>query len=65
MTIDATFWVAISFLIFFIGLIYLKVPQKVNNSLDEKIKQIHDEIGRNREESNKNDNFNLILYLMR
>ena len=40
MTIDATFWVAISFLIFFGGLIYLKVPQKLNNSLDTQIKQM-------------------------
>ena len=30
MTIDATFWVAIAFFIFFGGLIYLKVPQKIN-----------------------------------
>ena len=40
MTIDATFWVAISFLIF-IGLIfYLKVPQKIDQSLNENIKKI-------------------------
>ena len=39
MTIDATFWVAVSFFIFFGGLIYLKVPQKINNSL---INQIND-----------------------
>ena len=30
MTIDATFWVAISFIIFCVGLIYLKVPKKIN-----------------------------------
>ena len=30
MTIDATFWVAVSFVLFFGGLIYLKVPQKIN-----------------------------------
>ena len=30
MAIDATFWVAVSFIIFFGGLIYLKVPQKIN-----------------------------------
>ena len=30
MTIDATFWVAISFIIFIIGvLVYFQVPQKV------------------------------------
>ena len=40
MTIDATFWVAISFLIF-VGLIfYLKVPLKVDQSLNESIKKI-------------------------
>ena len=33
MSIDATFWVAIAFFIFFGGLIYLKVPQKINTSL--------------------------------
>ena len=37
MTIDATFWVAISFIIFIGVLIYLKVPQKINESLDNKI----------------------------
>ena len=30
MIIDATFWVAVSFFIFFGILIYLKVPQKIN-----------------------------------
>jgi len=40
MIIDATFWVAISFLIFLGGLIYLKVPQKINNSLLVQINQI-------------------------
>jgi len=44
MTINATFWVAISFFIFLGGLIYLKVPQKVNNSLVDKIKEIKKEI---------------------
>ena len=33
MIIDATFWVAVSFFIFFGVLIYLKVPQKINNAL--------------------------------
>jgi len=33
MAIDATFWVAISFIIFFGGLIYLKKPQKKKNNL--------------------------------
>ena len=35
MVIDSTFWVAISFIIFFGGLIYLKIPQKVNNILNK------------------------------
>ena len=44
MTIDATFWVAISFFIFVGGLIYLKVPQKVNNSLINQINEISREL---------------------
>tara|TARA_B100000214_G_scaffold297345_1_gene227262 strand:- start:583 stop:1080 length:498 start_codon:yes stop_codon:yes gene_type:complete len=44
MNIDATFWVAVSFLIF-VGLIfYLKVPQKIGRSMDESIKKIKEEI---------------------
>ena len=35
MTFDATFWVAISFLIFFGALIYLKIPQKVTELLEK------------------------------
>jgi F-type H+-transporting ATPase subunit b len=44
MTIDATFWVAISFIIFFGGLIYLKVPQKINEILNKLISDIKNEI---------------------
>jgi len=44
MTIDATFWVAVSFFIFFGCLIYLKVPQKINNSLTYQINEIKKEI---------------------
>ena len=44
MTIDATFWIAISFFIFFAILIYLKVPQKINNSLIDKINEIQKEL---------------------
>ena len=44
MTINATFWVAVSFFIFFGGLIYLKVPQKVNVSLVNKINEIKKEL---------------------
>ena len=44
MIIDATFWVSISFFIFCIALIYLKVPQKINSSLKSKIDEIKKEI---------------------
>ena len=44
MTIDATFWVAISFFIFLGGLIYLKVPQKINEILSKLILDIKNEI---------------------
>ena len=44
MTIDSTFWVAVSFIIFFGGLIYLKVPQKINEILNKLIKDIKSEI---------------------
>ena len=42
--IDATFWVAISFLLF-VGFTFLfKVPQKIDQSLNESIKGIKNEI---------------------
>ena len=44
MTIDATFWVAISFFIFFGILIYLRVPQKINNLLTDEINEIKKEL---------------------
>ena len=44
MAIDATFWVAVSFIIFFAALIYLKVPQKVSKLLDKMISDIKNEI---------------------
>tara|TARA_Y100000992_G_scaffold231882_1_gene162964 strand:- start:494 stop:991 length:498 start_codon:yes stop_codon:yes gene_type:complete len=44
MVIDSTFWVAVSFIIFFGGLIYLKVPQKINEILDKLILDIKNEI---------------------
>ena len=44
MAIDATFWVAISFIIFFGGLIYLKIPQKINIILNKLISDIKNEI---------------------
>ena len=44
MTIDAAFWVAISFFIFLGILIYFKIPQKVKNVLDENISNIKNQI---------------------
>ena len=44
MVIDSTFWVAVSFVIFFGGLIYLKVPHKINNILNKLILDIKNEI---------------------
>ena len=44
MVIDSTFWVAVSFIIFFGGLIYLKVPHKINNILNKLIIDIKNEI---------------------
>ena len=44
MVFDATFWVAISFLIFFGVLFYFKIPQKVNELLSKMIIDIKKEI---------------------
>ena len=44
MAIDATFWVAVSFIIFFGALIYLKIPQKIYEMLDKMISDIKNEI---------------------
>ena len=44
MAIDATFWVGVSFVLFFGGLIYLKVPQKINEILNNLITGIKKEI---------------------
>ena len=44
MTFDATFWVAVSFFIFFGVLIYLKVPGKINEILANMITGIKKEI---------------------
>jgi len=46
MTIDATFWVAVSFFIFVFLIFYFKIPEKIKVTLDENIgnikKQIND-----------------------
>ncbi len=44
MVIDSTFWVAVSFVIFFGALVYLKIPQKVNEILNKLISDIKNEI---------------------
>ncbi len=44
MSFDATFWVAVSFVLFYFGLLYLKVPQKINNLLNKMIIDIKNEI---------------------
>ena len=44
MIFDSTFWVAISFLIFLGVLIYFKVHEKINNSLNEIIHAIRGEV---------------------
>jgi len=44
MVIDATFWVAVSFILFFGGLVYLKIPQKLNEILNKLISDIKSEI---------------------
>ena len=44
MAIDATFWVAISFVIFIGGLIYLKIPKKISDVLNKLITDIKREI---------------------
>ena len=49
MLFDATFWVAVSFVIFFGVLFYFKIPQKVNELLEKMISDIKKEI----EESEK------------
>ena len=44
MTIDATFWVMISFFAFVGLLIYFKIPQKIKTTLDENIVNIKKQI---------------------
>jgi len=44
MTIDATFWVAISFFIFVGLLLYFKIPKKIKDSLENNINSIKKQI---------------------
>ena len=58
MIIDATFWVAIAFIIFIAVLIYLKVPQKINSLLNNIIENIKNEL--NESEKLKEESKNLL-----
>ena len=53
MTIDATFWVAVSFVIFILALVYLKVPNKINETLSKMILDIKKEIDESEELRNE------------
>ena len=44
MTLDATFWVTISFLIFLGILIYFKIPKKIKETLEQNISSIKNQI---------------------
>ena len=44
MTLDATFWVTISFLIFLGILFYFKIPQKIKETLEQNISNIKNQI---------------------
>ena len=58
MIIDATFWVAIAFILFIAGLVYLKVPQKTNSLLNNIIENIKNEL--NEAEKLKKESKNLL-----
>ena len=59
MTLDATFWVTISFFIFLGILIYFKIPQKIKNLLDQNILTIRNQI--NEAEELKEDAKNILI----
>ena len=58
MTLDATFWVTISFFIFLGILFYFKIPQKVKEVLDQNILNIKNQI--NEAEKLKEDAKNIL-----
>ena len=58
MTLDATFWVTISFFIFVGILIYFKLPQKIKETLDQNILSIKSQI--NEAEKLKEDAKNIL-----
>ena len=59
MTIDATFWVMISFFVFVGLLIYFKLPQKIKATLDENINNIKNQI--NEADKLKEDAKNILI----
>ena len=59
MTIDATFWVTISFFIFLGILIYFKIPQKIKETLDQNISNIKSQI--NEAEKLKEEAKNILI----
>ena len=59
MTLDATFWVTISFFIFLGILVYFKVPQKVKHVLEKNISNIRNQI--NEAEKLKEDAKNILI----
>ena len=58
MIIDASFWVAIAFIIFIAALFYLKVPQKIDSLLNNMIEDIKNEL--NEAEKLKKESKNLL-----
>ncbi len=58
MIIDATFWVTVSFFIFLGILIYFKIPQKIQETLEQNILRIKNEI--NEAEKLKEDAKNIL-----
>ena len=58
MTLDATFWVTISFLLFLGILIYFKIPQKIKEILETNISKIKNQI--NEAEKLKEDAKNIL-----
>ena len=58
MTIDATFWVTVSFFIFLGILIYFKIPKKVKETLEQNISNIKTQI--NEAEKLKEDAKNIL-----
>ena len=59
MTMDATFWVTISFFIFLGILIYFKIPQKIQEALEQNILNIKSQI--NEAEKLKEDAKNILI----